>query len=169
MRKTAHKLASFFTKRFSPTVFNSHEIQPDEIEAILEAASTAPSCFNEQPWRFVLAQKSKFHEILDEGNMKWCKSVEHFVLICAESSFRRNGKPNRFAWFDSGTAWGYMTMQAYELGIYLHAMAGFDSKKAVKLFDLEDLEPIAVVALGKDPVATQFSSRDPLEAKIIRR
>lgn len=169
MRKTTHNIGEFFKGRFSPRAFKNHDISSSDIEAILEAATTAPSAYNEQPWRFVLADKSKFHAVLADGNMEWCKDVENFVLVCADTKFRRNGKPNDYAWFDAGAAWGFMAMEALNRGIYLHAMSGFYADKAVEVFELGDLVALVVVAMGKDPEITEFTPRDPLETKIIKK
>lgn len=168
MRESRYPIEAFFKARFSPRTFDETALNEAELMTILEAASTAPSCYNEQPWRFVLAPKARFFEILAPGNLAWCEALETFVLLCAEPAFARNNKPNAWAEFDCGTAWGYMTVQAHAMGIHLHAMAGFDAAKATELFNLGRLKPIAVVALGKKPQAQPFTPRKPLEALILR-
>lgn len=169
MRQSIAPLSPFFKGRFSPRVFDDPSVSAEDVEAILEAASTAPSCFNEQPWRFVLADKEAFFALLTPGNLEWCRSLETFVLLCAAPAFERNGKPNAWARFDCGTAWGYMTYEAFERGIYLHAMAGFDARAAVERFGLQGLDPIAVIAFGKKPQPADFTPRKPLRSLLLRR
>lgn len=169
MRSSNYGIGSFFTTRFSPREFTGQAIDEADFFAVLEAATTAPSCFNEQPWRFALGSKAMFLDILLPGNVEWAKDADRFILICAKTVFKRNGKPNRYAAFDSGTAWGYMTMEALRRGISLHAMAGFDAKKASEVFDLGDLEPLAVVACGFTAQAHTATPRLPLEEVVIDR
>lgn len=169
MRESRYGIDAFFRMRFSPRKFRDESIGEEAFLAILEAGSTAPSCFNEQPWRFVLGRKKDFLKILLPGNAEWAKDADRFILLCAEPEFKRNGKLNRYASFDSGTAWGYMTMEAHVRGIGMHAMAGFESKKAVEVFKLEDLSPLAVIALGYSDEAHTMTPRLGLDEVIIDR
>ncbi len=169
MRESRYGIGAFFTERFSPTVFLERSIGEKDFLAILEAASTAPSCYNEQPWRFVLGSREDFLKILAPANAEWAESADRFILLCAETEFKRNGKLNRYASFDSGTAWGYMTMEAHARGIAMHAMAGFDSKKAVEVFKLGDVNPLAVIALGYSEQSHTKTPRMALEELLIDR
>lgn len=169
MRESIAPLTPFFKERFSPRVFEQPAVSESDLLAVLEAASTAPSCYNDQPWRFVLADRQKFLNILTPGNLEWCSALETFVLLCASPVFERNGKPNAWARFDCGTAWGYMTVEAFSRGIFMHAMAGFDAQRAKTVFDLQNLDPIAVIALGKNPAPQPFTPRKALESLLLRR
>lgn len=169
MRKTRYDIDTFFLERYSPRQFISAEVEDEDFEAILEAGSTAPSCYNEQPWRFVLGPKERFLSILSPGNGEWCQALERFILLCSEPEYVHNRKPNAWASFDCGTAWGYMTMEAHRRGIAMHAMAGYDRDKAIVEFQLGRLRPEAVIVLGVAPSADEFTSRRPLEELIVRR
>jgi nitroreductase len=169
MRESRYGIGEFFRERFSPTLFLDRSIGEEDFLAILEAGSTAPSCYNEQPWRFVLGSKKHFLKVLAPANGEWAKRADRFILLCSESEFKRNGKMNRYAAFDSGTAWGYMTMEAHRRGIAMHAMAGFDTKKAVELFNVGDLNPLAVIALGYSEQPHTMTPRMALEDIIIDR
>jgi len=169
MRTSKFLIETFFLTRYSPREFRSADVADEDLLGILEAASTAPSCFNEQPWRFVLADKKKFYDILTPGNMEWCQNLKTFVLICSVPTYARNGRTNHWASFDCGTAWGYMTMEAAHRGYALHAMAGFDRGKARTLFDLGEWQPEAVIAFGVAPHSEEeMSPRRPLEESIKR-
>ena len=166
MRNTKHDLDIFFKNRYSPRDFIATDISGEDLEAIIEAAATAPSCFNVQPWRFYTADKEKFLGILSEGNISWCDKLERFVLIACKSTFDARGdkpqKPNDWAEFDCGCAWGFMQMEANKRGVSLHAMAGYDKQKAKEVFGLGSFEPIAVIAFGKAQKADEFTPREPL-------
>jgi len=170
VRTSVYDIDGFFKQRFSPREFSGRMIEERDFLAILEAGSTAPSCFNEQPWRFVISQdKEKFLDILTPANREWAKEAAAFILICAEPVYARNGKENRYAAFDSGTSWGYMTYEAFRRGIFMHAMAGFDSQKAKADFEIDTLLPLAVIALGYTEQAHLMTPRRQLSEVVIRR
>ncbi len=169
MRQSKHPIDPFFTERFSPRAFGQSAIEPLDLEAILEAASTAPSCFNDQPWRFVLAPHERILPLLAEANAAWCAPLETFVLLCATPRFSRNDQPNAYSRFDCGAAWGYMTLEAHRRGIFLHAMAGFDAEAARESLALGDLDPVAIIAFGREPEPAEFTPRKPLSDLVLRR
>src|ERR1700679_1744334 len=41
--------------RWSPSDFSSRPVEPEKLRSLFEAARWAASCFNEQPWRFIIA------------------------------------------------------------------------------------------------------------------
>ena len=61
MSKTAdtdHPIHSLLAERWSPRAFSDEPVSSEQLGSILEAARWAPSCYNEQPWRFVVATRS---------------------------------------------------------------------------------------------------------------
>ena len=169
MRPTHFGIDEQFLKRFSPRRFRSDPIDDKTLKALIEAASTAPSCFNEQPWLFVIGKKEDFLSILTEKNAVWAKDAAAFVLIASRASFSRNGRPNRWHGFDSGTAMGYLILEALKRDIYAHPMAGFDAQKAAEVFGLGDLDFYAVVALGYSDEPHTMTPRKVLDEIIIDR
>jgi nitroreductase len=140
--------------RWSPRAFSEEKISKDDLNAILEAASYAPSCFNEQPWRFVLADEekslAKMRSILYSSNLQWAQKAPVLLLIIAKKTFSLNNENNFWHMFDTGTAWGFLSLEAQKRGIMTHAMGGFSMSKARKLFKIpEDYEIITVVAIGR--------------------
>ena len=148
MRTSQYGIGDAFLKRFSPTRFSDRPVAERDLMAVLEAATTAPSCFNEQPWRFVLGERETFLEILAEKNAAWAASAPLFVLVCSTQTFAHNRKPNRWHAFDAGTGMGYLILEALRRDIYVHPMGGFSVEGAVERFGLLGLEPHAVLALG---------------------
>jgi nitroreductase len=141
-------------KRWSPRSFSKERISRADIYHILEAARYAPSCFNEQPWRFLIADTehnlTKMRSILYEKNQIWANNAPVLVLICAEKTFAENGKDNYWHMFDAGTSWGFLSLEAHRMGLITHAMGGFSRKKTREAFQIpENLDIITVVAIGK--------------------
>ncbi|PKM84659.1 MAG: nitroreductase [Firmicutes bacterium HGW-Firmicutes-11] len=140
-------------ERWSPRAFAKTPVDPVDIKGVLEAARYAPSCFNEQPWRFILGDsdpiRGQIFGLLTEKNQRWAKRAPVLILIVAQKLFEQTGKDNPWHAFDSGTAWGFLALEAWRRGLITHGMGGFHKKDASALFDLSEHElPIAVIALG---------------------
>lgn len=123
--------------------------------SLFEAARWSPSCFNEQPWRFVYAQddklRSQFLNVLVEGNQVWAKSAPVLMAVFAKKKFAYNGKPNRWAEFDTGAAWMSLNLQALSLGLHCHGMAGYSEDRIYEVcnVDRSEYQSICMVAIGK--------------------
>ena len=141
--------------RWSPRAFSDQIPQTSELVRILEAARWSASCSNEQPWRFLIGIKGQgdiyqdILNVLDEGNQVWARSASVLILLCTKKTFTRNKKPNNWAEYDAGQAAANLSIQAMELNIYVHQMAGFDINAAAGLLKSEeDLVPVTAMALG---------------------
>jgi nitroreductase len=144
-----------FLDRWSPRAFSPEPLDESVILSLLEAARWAPSAGNEQPWIYVYAtspeEHARFLDILDESNQSWVKSAPVIAFVIARLTIARNGRPNRTAQFDTGSSWLSLALEARRLGIYAHAMAGFDADKAhdVLAVPREGYEVMAAIAIGK--------------------
>ena len=162
-------------KRWSPRAFSQEIPDNEHIGSILEAARWSASCNNEQPWRFLVGIKNqneiyqKIFEVLDVGNQVWAKSAPVLIMLFAKKTFSRNDKPNNWAKYDTGQAAANMSIQAMDLNIYVHQMAGFDQYAASMIIKSEEeLVPVTAMALGflgnpeqlpEDLRRTELSSR----------
>ena len=141
--------------RWSPVEFSSKPVESWKIRSLLEAARWAPSSFNEQPWRFIIAtrdSKGEFERLLDcliPGNFEWAQNAPVLMLSIAKLHFTHDGKPNRHAFHDVGLAVGNLIFQATALGLCGRQMAGFDVERARQTFAVPDgYEPVGGIALG---------------------
>lgn len=142
-------------KRFSPYSFSDKEIAKEDLIKLFDAARKSPSSYNEQPWTFIVGTKTnietynKIYDTLVDGNKEWAKQASALILTAAANEFSKNGKENFHSKYDLGQAVAYLTLQATELDIYLHQMAGFSRGKAKENFNIpNDFTPITVIALG---------------------
>jgi nitroreductase len=171
-----HPVHSLIERRWSPYAFADKPVDPSDIASLLEAARWAPSSFNEQPWRFIIATRDKpedFKRLLDclaPANQEWAGKVPVLMLSVASLSFAKNGKPNRHALHDVGLASATLALQATDMGLAVHFMAGFDSDKARDTFAIpEEFEPVAAIAVGHRLVEPTLDSpsarqRRPVDA-----
>lgn len=151
-RKAEHSVSPLFLNRWSPRAYDDRKISDDDLYSVLEAAHWAPSAFNEQPWRFIVAktesQLKTFHEFLNPFNRAWAEKAPVLVLV-ASTERRENGDINGAHVFDAGAAWGYLALQATLLGLSTHAIGGFDKDKARSLLNIpDDIALHAVIAIG---------------------
>ncbi len=135
--------------------------------SLLEAARWAPSSYNEQPWRFVVGthEEADFRErlqtLLMEGNA-WARQAPVLILSAYLPESSRSGDTNRMAFRDLGAAEENLVLQAYDLGLVAHQMAGFDAEAARRLLP-DGMEPGTMIAIAHP------ASPDSLSDKLAER
>lgn len=146
---------SMFVDRWSPRAFLDEPLTEREIQTLFEAARWAPSCFNEQPWFFVYAteaeQRRRLVACLAAKNQLWAARAPLVMFVLSRRNFEKTGKENRHAPFDAGAAWMALALQARKLGLYAHAMAGFNLDKAYDTLGVsrEEFHVMAAMAVGR--------------------
>jgi nitroreductase len=149
----------------------SEQVIPDEvIERLMTAATYAPSCFNNQGWRFLVATSDealeKMHNALADGNY-WAKRAPVMLAVVTKPDLDCRLSDRRdYALFDCGLAVESMVLQAMKEGIIAHPMAGFDPLKVKEAFQIADeYIVIALVALGYPSDDTSFLNEKHLLAE----
>lgn len=143
--------------RWSGRAYDSGKmLTREQIMALVEAARWAPSCYGDQPWRFIVFDKAtnkagweKALACLAEGNQSWAKEAPLLLLACADSVLSQNGKPNRWGQYDTGAAALNLSLQAAALDLMVHQMGGFDAEKTRTEFGIpEQYTPMAMMTVG---------------------
>lgn len=154
---TKASVAEIFTKRFSGRSFDgSRPVTHDQILSILEAGRLAPSSYNEQPWVFIVCDKTtdpqaynKAFATLVEFNQGWAKNAPLLIVAVANMKSSHGGKTNTYAPYDTGAAAVCMALEASSLGLMAHQMGGFDAEKIRQAFAIPaDFVPQSVIAIG---------------------
>ncbi len=142
-------------RRWSPRAFSERPVETDKLLSLFEAARWAPSSSNEQPWAFVVATQADTKNyqamigVLVDFNRGWANKAPVLILALAHTQFAKDGKPNRWGFYDLGQAAANLSLQAMALGLATHQMAGFNAESARKQFAIpEGWEPMSVIALG---------------------
>lgn len=172
--ETEYPVIDLVNNRWSPRAFSSTPIDNEKIMSLLEAARWTPSCFNEQPWSFIIFKKenqeefSKIIGVLSSRNQLWAKNAPLIVLSVARINFERNGKFNKHSLHDVGAAVTNLTLQATSMGLFVHQMAAFDAEKAKEQFNIpEGFEPVAAIAISyygnQDDLSKEFIKSETLE------
>jgi nitroreductase len=134
----------------------SKAVSNEQIISLCEAARWAPSCFGDEPWRFIvwnkntnLASWQSAFDCLVPGNQEWVKNAPVLLLVCADTLFGHNQTPNRWAQYDTGAAAENLCLQAEDLGLMAHQMGGFNADAARSAFSIpEQFTLMAMVAVG---------------------
>lgn len=152
---TAFPVLDLVSKRWSPYAFAPRMPPEVDLRSLFEAARWAPSSFNEQPWRYVVATKedaaehAKVLSCLVEGNQVWAKAAPVLALGCAALKHARNGKPNAAALHDLGLASASLTFEATARGLHVHQMIGIVPERVREVFRVpEDFQPLTGLAVG---------------------
>jgi nitroreductase len=177
---TAVPVSPLFAARYSGVSFDPERaVTPDQLLALAEAARWAPSCHNDQPWRYIIcdrntnakAWETAFNCLL-EKNQAWCKNAPVLIIACSDSILTLTGAPNTFGAYDTGAASVCLSLQAAELGLMAHQMGGFVPAKARESFAIpERFTPVAMIAVGyqlpEDKLPEAFRARE-LGARVRR-
>ena len=175
---TDFPIHDLLARRWSPRAFADRPVEAAILHSLFEAARWAPSSYNEQPWRFLVATRDDeagFARMLDclvPFNQSWAGAAPVLVLGLADSQFARSGKPNAHAGHDLGQAAMSLSLEATERGLVLHQMAGIEAAKIRESYALPDeVEPLTAIALGwpGDPATLAEEMREAEAAPRERR
>jgi nitroreductase len=140
----------------------------------MEAARWAPSCRGEQPWKFILFNKSDatmFSQALNclsVSNQDWAMDTALLVLTCTNRFYRHNQQENGYAHYDCGAAAENICLQATSMGLAAHQMGGFSKDKARELTQVpSNYDILSFVAIGKplnlDETRDELKERESAE------
>jgi nitroreductase len=151
----ARPINDLMSRRWSPrAIEEGRPVEREKLLTMLEAARWAPSSFNDQPRFFLVFDGSdplaleKARACLVPGNA-WALKAPVLLLSVARETFEYNGKPNRHGQHDTGLATENLLLEAVEVGLVAHAMAGFDADRAILEFGIPvGHTPMAMIAVG---------------------
>ena len=145
-------LREIINKRRASRSLKPLEITEDLIKDLSEYAQLAPSCYNNQPWRYVFVYGSEalaeLHNALPKAN-SWAKAASLIIAVFSKKELDCLVKGREYYLFDTGTATGFIILRATELGLVAHPMAGFDEDKAKNILHIPaDMTLITLIAVG---------------------
>ena len=155
--RTDHDVLDVIRHRWSPRAFDpTRDVARNELLRLFEAARWAPSSYNEQPWRFIVVTRrhqSESHRrliaSLTAKNQAWAAAAPLLVVVCVRATLERNEAPNSHAWYDTGQAVAFLTLQATSQGLSTRQMQGFDAEQARAACEVPSpYEPAVVIAIG---------------------
>lgn len=151
---TQHDVIDLIKNRWSPRSFSAKDLTAATLETILEAGSWAPSANNTQPWRFIYALRGtagfdKLLATLAPGNQPWAKNAAALVATIGIRETPDTQQKNHYFMHDVGMATSFMLLQALNMEIYAHVMAGFNKQQFAETAGLAaNEEAVSIVAMG---------------------
>lgn len=153
---TEYPIHDLIAQRWSPRAFADRPVEQETLLSLLEAARWSASCFNEQPWRFIVATRSdhaafeKIVSCLNDSAKRWMPQAPVLMLTVARLSFEADGSPNHHALYDLGQAVQNMTLQATSMDLFVHQVAGFQPKIAHEIYNIpeDQYRVMTAIAIG---------------------
>ena len=144
-------------------------VEPEKLQAILEAARLAPSACNGLPWHITVCQGNLAKEVAlltrGMGGMNKFAVQAPVMLVMSEMPYVKSAalgakvKNNDYRSMDIGIACAYLTAEATAQGLSTCILGWFDDEKVRKLCDIE--HPIRLIfTLG------YAKEGDPLRKKV---
>ena len=124
-----------------------------DLAQLEKAIQLAPSCFNNQPWRYVFVndpeKRKEMQTVLSDGN-SWAHFASMYIAVCARKDDDCVIHDREYYLFDAGLATGFLILQATDLGFVAHPIAGYSPKKTRSVLNIpDDMQVIALVIVGK--------------------
>jgi nitroreductase len=128
-------------------------ITEELVRDLAHCAQYAPTCFNNQPARFVFvwepAALEKMKPVFSKGNV-WCHADSLIVAVFAEKDADCIIKDREYYLFDTGMQTAFLILRATELGLVAHPIAGYDPEAVRKVLGIpEKMTVITLVNVGK--------------------
>jgi nitroreductase len=129
------------------------EITEEIISELAEAIQLTPSCFNNQPWKFVFVYEKEMldrtKEALTKGNA-WALAASMIIVPFGKKEDDCDTKGREYYLFDIGMACAFIQLRATELGLVAHPIAGFDEEKVKEILRIpEEMKVITIINVGK--------------------
>lgn len=161
-------------KRHSPLLFKKKAIPQTKLKRCLEAAQWTPSCFNNQPWKFVLIEGprriAKFADAFPRGN-HWALKAPMIGFLVSKPKLDcviEDNKELEYYQYDCGMAMMSFVTQAMAEGIQTHQMAGYSEKKVKKLLKIPaSYRAIVAFAIGYEEKLKDY--KDEIHPKLLER
>ena len=128
-------------------------IAEELVRDLAKCAQLAPTCFNNQPARFVFVWDSAVLEKMKPTFSKgyvWCHADSLIVSVFAERDADCIIKDREYYLFDTGMQTAFLILRATELGLVAHPIAGYDPEAVRKVLGIPDkMTVITLVNVGK--------------------
>lgn len=135
-----YALHPLIAARWSPRSFANRPISSSDLRTMLEAARWAPSRYNEQPWRILVATKddpeahARALACLSASDRRWAHRAWGLIVACAHGTREASGQPNPHAEHDLGMALAQFALQGTAMEIDVCFLADFDADAARESF-----------------------------------
>lgn len=147
------ELKDVIEKRRSYRSLKPCKISEEVIRDVAGYASLAPSCYNNQPWRFVFVyEKDKLEKLFDtlsKGN-SWAKLCSMIIAVFSQKELDCVVGGKEYYLFDTGMATAFLILRLTDLGFVAHPIAGYDEDKVKKILNIsENMTVITLIIVAE--------------------
>ncbi|MDO8914596.1 MAG: nitroreductase family protein [Coriobacteriia bacterium] len=164
------EFAEVIARRRSVRHFNGKlAVSDEDVRALLDAAVTAPTAGNIQPWRFIVVRSLEARERLAAAmHQRWATAAPVVIVVCVDPrpcSARYGARGEMlYAIQDTSAAVENLLLAAVDRGLASCWIGAFDEnavREAVGV--VSPVTPIAVLPIGHSAEAAGKPARRPLE------
>ncbi len=173
--KKTMELQKAIEMRRSIRNYQKRDVEPEKIEAMIQAAILAPSWKNSQVTRYYVVRNKMLEEVkyaLPEFNQKNIEDAPVLIvptIVLNRSGFERSGEPNN----ELGNGWGYydcglqnmnLLLKATDLGLSTLVMGIRDAEKLREILHIPDTESVvSVISVGYGDIEVSMPKRKKVE------
>ena len=164
------EFSEVISKRRSVRHFNSKlAVSEEDVRALLEAAVTAPTAGNIQPWRFVVVRSIAARERLASAmHQPWATAAPVVIAICVDprpcaARYGARGE-HLYSIQDTAAAAVTLLLAAVDRGLAACWIGAFDEAAVREALELQaPITPVAILPVGYSAEAAGRPARRPLE------
>jgi len=156
----------------------SVEITEAMIREVMDDVRLAPSCFNNQSWRFVFVFESAalaaLKAALNKGNA-WAQAASMIVAVASRRDLdcvipAKDDQEREYFLFDAGMATAYLILRLTERSLVAHPIAGYSERTAKQAIGMpDDMKLITLVIVGRKAEGVAAALSDPQKASELAR
>lgn len=140
-------------RRRAYRAYSTEEVTTEVLVRLVEAAHTAPSSANNQPWRIVTVvdpdRLAHIRETLSAGNY-WAKKAPVIAAFVTNPNWSMRLGERDLAFFELGMAAMAYQIQAVAEDLIAHPIVGFNNPEAKKVLGIGDGEVLEILmVVGK--------------------
>lgn len=164
------EFSEVIAKRRSVRHFNTKlAVSDEDVRALLEAAVSAPSAGNIQPWRFVVVRSAEARKRLQEAlHQPWAAAAPVVIVVCVDprpcaARYGARGE-HLYSIQDTAAAVENLLLAAVDRGLASCWIGAFDDKAVAAAIGVAPpITPIAVLPIGYPAESARRPERRPLE------
>jgi len=150
------------SERRSRKAFLDKKVPDNILLELLRAAQIAPSCFNNQPGRFILITGDHLEEVhpaLNRGN-SWARRAPVLMALASRADLDCRITARDYFMLGCGLELENLILQAVHLGLFAHPMAGFKEDMLKGILGIpDDYRVIVLAAIGYPDMTEELEEK----------
>ncbi len=141
------------------THLSSRPVDAEDVQAVLHAATLAPSARNTQPWRFVVVQgKEAVDSLVDAAFSEKSAVIREapvIIVACSRPADGATVEGREYYLYDLGSAVQNLLLAATDRGLVTHLIASFDEDALKRELRIpEDVRAVVATPLAHPSTAS---------------